>query len=276
MPTRSGRETYDAAAAAAGAFFGVTFLPAEAAAGRTFDPSRPFDPKYQLGQDAAHADAFFRDHYLGAEGADPDAWRRIDSTWLAGAADFALQLDSDTNNTSLALAFELPDGRVLLFPADAQVGNWESWHVDGDRRPRVWKAGGKAVTAEALLQRTVLYKVGHHGSHNATLREKGLEMMTDGSLAALVPVDVYIAHEKKRWTKMPFDPLMSRLGEKTQGRLVQVDQPGNGLVNGGKGSAAAKAFAKQLTVSTKQITVEGPREAKVQRPLYVEYSVPPV
>ena len=59
-------------------------------------------------------------------------WRRIDGDWAAGAAAFALQLDSDTNNTSLALAFELPGGRVLLFPGDAQVGNWESWHADSD------------------------------------------------------------------------------------------------------------------------------------------------
>ena len=68
------------------------------------------------------------------------------------------------------------------------------WDVDNGKRQ---------VTAEQLLNRTVLYKVGHHGSHNATLREKGLEMMTDADLVAMVPVDVYIAHEKKRWTRMP-------------------------------------------------------------------------
>jgi hypothetical protein len=33
------------------------------------------------------------------------------------------------------------------------------------------------VKAEDLLERTVLYKVGHHASHNATLRQKGLELM---------------------------------------------------------------------------------------------------
>jgi len=37
----------------------------------------------------------------------------------------ALQLDNDTNNTSVALAIEFTDsGKVLLFPADAQVGSW--------------------------------------------------------------------------------------------------------------------------------------------------------
>ena len=60
----------------------------------------------------------------------PDlSWRRIDDNWLSVADNLALQLDSDTNNTSLALAIELsPGGKVLLFPGDAQVGNWLSWH----------------------------------------------------------------------------------------------------------------------------------------------------
>ncbi len=55
------------------------------------------------------------------------AYRSISNDWTDAADVLALKLDSDTNNSSLVLAFELPDGRVLLFPGDAQVGNWESW-----------------------------------------------------------------------------------------------------------------------------------------------------
>ena len=58
---------------------------------------------------------------------DTDDWRRIDSDWRLSSARLALQLDDATNNTSLVLAFELADGRVLLFPADAQIGSWRSW-----------------------------------------------------------------------------------------------------------------------------------------------------
>ncbi len=57
-----------------------------------------------------------------------DEWRRIDRDWLGAAEQLALKLDSDTNNTSLVLAFAFgskTDPRVLLFPGDAQVGNWE-------------------------------------------------------------------------------------------------------------------------------------------------------
>ena len=90
-------------------------------------------------------------------------------------ADLALQLDSLTNNTSLALAIErIADGRVLLFPADAQQGNWLSWHKLEWQRERRRRGGRPAtVTAADLLDRTVFYKVGHHGSHNATAKRRG-------------------------------------------------------------------------------------------------------
>ena len=39
-----------------------------------------------------------------------------------------------------------------------------------------WAGEGQAQGYSAdLLHRTIFYKVGHHGSHNATLRERGLE-----------------------------------------------------------------------------------------------------
>jgi hypothetical protein len=69
-------------------------------------------------------------------------------------------LDSSTNNTSLVLAIELREsGKVLLFAADAQVGNWLAWQD-------LQFADGKevAVTNADLLARTVFHKVGHHGS----------------------------------------------------------------------------------------------------------------
>jgi hypothetical protein len=38
------------------------------------------------------------------------------------------------------------------------------------------------------LKRTNFYKVGHHGSHNATLKEHGVDQM-DALKAAIIPVD---------------------------------------------------------------------------------------
>ena len=234
----------------------------------------PFDKKYRITWDAARELEFFQDLYFGAGGEED--WRRIDGEWAAGAAAFAMQLDGDTNNTSLALAFELPGGHVLLFPGDAQVGNWESWHADSSGKPRVYaeKGSDRRVTAEALLNRVVLYKVGHHGSHNATLRAQGLEMMPDRNLTALVPVDAYVAHEKKRWKKMPFNPLMDRLGQKTEanGLLVRADQG----VDGGRKALVGDGVVVTIQDADEEFAdeagdfdVEG-KSGKVKRPLYVD------
>jgi hypothetical protein len=69
----------------------------------------------------------------------------------------------------------------------------------------------------------VLYKTGHHGSHNATLKEKGLEMMKNLEIA-MIPVDHAMAL-KKRWGKMPLENLEQSLKEVTKGRVLRIDQP---------------------------------------------------
>jgi hypothetical protein len=180
---------------------------------------QPFDKWFRMTEEEAWEQDFFAEHY-GFEGEGGDEWRRIETDWLGVAGRLALQLDSHTNNTSLALAFELsPFGRVLLFPGDAQVGNWQSW---GEQRWHV-KEGGetRTVTAADLLAQTVLYKVGHHGSHNATLRERGLELMSSRELTAMLPVHRTTAR-KMDW-KMPFPTLYRRLLEKTKGRILDLE-----------------------------------------------------
>ena len=53
------------------------------------------------------------------------------------------------------------------------------------------------MTGPDLLACTIFYKVGHHGSHNATLKAKGLEMMKSLKTAA-IPVDQVVA-KKMSW-----------------------------------------------------------------------------
>ena len=149
-------------------------------------------------------------------GRPDEPWQKLDFESILKLERLALALDGDTNNTSLALAFELGNGGpVLLFPADAQVGNWISWQ-DAE-----WKVGAKKVKMDDLFARTVLYKVGHHGSHNATMKEHGLEKMTHRDLIALIPVSKAMA-KKKKW-KMPFEPLHRRLLARTRGRVLLAD-----------------------------------------------------
>jgi hypothetical protein len=183
--------------------------------------SFPFDRLYQVSMQAAKADPFFQENYFE----DVQDWRRIDGDWLEYACNLALRLDADTNNTSLALAIELlPSGKVLLFPADAQAGNWLSWH--GHAWHHENELDGRLTVAD-LLRRTVVYKVGHHASHNATLRERGLEVMESPELVALLSVDEETARKPKEgcpegWD-MPFPPLLARLTQKTRGRVVRSD-----------------------------------------------------
>jgi hypothetical protein len=214
-PSARDKETYGLAL---GGF--QMFMDGVGTALREADSGRPFDQQYEIPFDyAAQAPEleFFRQHYWQADNAAPDKWRRIDSDWLGGSTELALQLDSLTNNTSLVIAIELASSDVLLFAADAQVGNWLSW------QEREWTVGGKTVTGPDLLKRTILYKVGHHGSHNATLKEQGLEQM-ERLRVAMIPVDQEMA-KKKRWNHMPLDDLVIALNQRAKGVVLRVDKP---------------------------------------------------
>jgi hypothetical protein len=140
---------------------------------------------------------------------------------MRGFGQLALDLDSDTNNTSLVLAFEfVKTGEVLLFVGDAQVGNWKSWEKVSFQVP------GRAtpLPAHDLLNRTVFYKVGHHCSHNATLRNGGLELMTREDLVAFIPLDQETAEKQgKTGWEMPAPPLFKALKEKAKQRVVISD-----------------------------------------------------
>ncbi len=183
------------------------------------DPTfSPFDAMQSIPMNVARELPFFRQRYWGnsvAPATDAPAWRRIDDETLQDATELALQLDSYTNNTSLVVAFELPDQRVLLFPGDAQIGSWLSW------KNLEWRTGNRLVTGPDLLKRTAFYKVGHHGSHNATARASGLEEMAQLKMA-MIPVD----HDealKKHWDRMPLPNLVDALNEQTKKQVLRAD-----------------------------------------------------
>ena len=209
----------------------------------------PFETRLHIPTVRAQHLPFFEQHYFGEVHDDSvmyfprntktsklpsnlairdQSWRRIDTTWLDTSETLALALDAATNNTSLVIAIQvIATGEVLLFPGDAQAGNWLSWQdlawppLDpSDKNDKKVKR----ITGPDLLARTVFYKVGHHGSHNATLGDKGLELMTDEALTAVIPVDHDMA-VKKRWGKMPLEQLVARLKQKTKGRILRIDDP---------------------------------------------------
>jgi len=204
----------------------------------------PFSRRHVIPLDQALADAragdFFREYY-GEENVAIDeasdgqeiprnaGWRRLTADDAADAGALALAMNNATNNASLVLAFELSKGgKVLLFVGDAQAGNWRSWSEGA------FDDDGTEVTAEDLLGRTVLYKCGHHGSHNATLKGKAgskeacLAIMAQGKHAAefvamITAVEKW-AHQKPKpaWNH-PLPAIKQALLKKANGRVLQTD-----------------------------------------------------
>jgi len=80
----------------------------------------------------------------------------------------------------------------------------------------------KEIKPKDLLERTVLYKAGHHGSRNATLK-RDLEAMNSPDLVAMIPVDEEWARDKKGW-KHPAEKLLKSIREKTGGRIIRADE----------------------------------------------------
>jgi hypothetical protein len=234
----------------------------------------PFDQRFRLDESDSLGGAA-RKRYMDSDA----AWRRIDGDWLQSAGSLALQLDSITNNTSLAFAIErISDGKVLLFPADGQLGHWLSWH-DAKVKWTVPDRRG-AVTASDLLRETVFYKVGHHASHNATAKDKGLEMMTrTNELVAFIPVDRQVALKRNpqgSW-QMPALGLYRRLLEKCQGRVLRSDlgwaddakNAANPEVEEGLKKIADEGTWKEYRKA--QQAVEG-KNVKVDR-LFIDYTL---
>jgi beta-lactamase superfamily II metal-dependent hydrolase len=194
-------------------------------AGEAVEAHQPFARRFRIPENERNASdhaEFFRTHL------DGDEWRRIDHEWLRTAETIALRLNDEVNNTSLVIAIELPQSqRVLLFVADAQRGNWVSWD-DGS-----WTDDdGLEVTTSDLLERTVFYKVGHHGSHNATLdgdadsEYPSLGWMAQGAFAeefvAMIPANEVWANDVADWTH-PLPSIRDALMAKAKGRVFQTN-----------------------------------------------------
>jgi hypothetical protein len=217
------------------------------------ESGRPFDGGQGIAVEVARQYDFFQTLY-GFTPDHPEAFRSIDDLAYDTLGQLALRMDNYINNTSLVLAFQLPSGRVLLFPGDAQGGNWKSW-ADIDKPLEFEK---EKTDAHQLLAQTVLYKVAHHGSHNATPKTYGLELMTHPDLRALVPVDHAIA-KAARYGEMPLVAIMNALKDRTHGAVFRSD----GVVDD-----APKALFRFTNKTLNIKTTKGGKP--IPRPMYCE------
>ena len=145
--------------------------------------------------------ADFMNAYSGIDLADIQ--ERLEELGREGSLLAASILSSSVNNTSLVLAIEYGDA-MLLFPGDAQWGTWELM-LANDRNRR-------------LLERTSFYKIGHHGSHNAT---------PVSFVNACLPSGVWSAASVRTrgdWD-IPRAELLEQLTELAPGRVFRSDEP---------------------------------------------------
>jgi hypothetical protein len=102
-----------------------------------------------------------------------------------------------------------------LFVGDAQWGNWENFLYGG----AFGTAGHTEMTKQAkqILNNIDFYKVGHHGSRNATPKDAVAEMMRLGcACMCSTQLDAY--------NEVPREPLIQALSERMDGKLARSDQ----------------------------------------------------
>jgi hypothetical protein len=104
-------------------------------------------------------------------------------------------------------------------------------------------------TATQLLNRTRFYKVGHHGSHNATLDKLGLALMTRDDLVAAIPTDEELGKKQGGKWQMPNPRVREALMERTKGRIMRNDRryKGEGLPDDPELKTADPSFLQKLT-----------------------------
>jgi beta-lactamase superfamily II metal-dependent hydrolase len=188
------------------------------------DPAREFRARDPEDPEAAKIKPVdFAEAAADVDGAQPDM--------LAAAA---IKIDKFLNNQSLVVLFTF-GGKKLLFVGDAQAGNWEHWLYRTDEPNRdPTKLGDLADESRELLANVDFYKVGHHGSTNATPIQ-AVEAIGGGRPAASIIAmcstekGVYGNPDPAKGTEVPRVPLMDALADKCaliRSDAIEVDGAG--------------------------------------------------
>jgi beta-lactamase superfamily II metal-dependent hydrolase len=122
--------------------------------------------------------------------------------------------DKTLNNQSLVILFSFK-GKNLLFVGDAQWGNWENFLYGGAfGTPGHTKMSDKATQ---ILNNIDFYKVGHHGSRNATPKDAVAAMLRLGCACMC-------STQLGAYNEVPREPLMQALSKQMDGKLARSDQ----------------------------------------------------
>ncbi|QCB97931.1 hypothetical protein E5206_14245 [Arthrobacter sp. PAMC25564] len=124
-----------------------------------------------------------------------------DASELLAAASI---LERSVNNTSIYFVLDV-DGTRLVFVGDSQQGAWD--HVLQD------------PAARALVSAPAFYKIGHHGSHNATPREYATNAIGNQGTYAMLPYG-----KVEQWGDIPNENLLTALTT-MNAHIVRADAP---------------------------------------------------
>jgi len=167
----------------------------------------------------------------------------------------AKTLDNFLNNQSLVVFFTFA-GKKLLFAGDAQGGNWEYWMFGGtpQKAPSVDQIDKNSAS---ILSHLDFYKVGHHGSTNAT-PVSAVETM-GGDFASMCSTQEDSFGSVANDSEVPRGPLLDALRKKST--IVRSDQFAITLT--GSEVPAIKGAPKQLPK---------PKRGRFERgPIYIDY-----
>lgn len=160
-------------------------------------PSKWLIPPGRLAQETAA----FRE--IGFSAADEE---RLKQKVGVPLDDLAFALDQVVNNTSLVTLF-IFRGRYLLFPGDAQWGNWRNLL--------------ESESPDDILPLIDFFKVAHHGSINATppevIDKMGMGKMGEGKFGAMVSTEI------KTFNRVPLPALLTAIDTKSGRRIVRSD-----------------------------------------------------
>lgn len=145
-------------------------------------------------------------------------------------------LDDVLNNTSLILLFEIGDQK-LLFPGDAQ---WENWSY-ALNHPQEKDRNKK------LLQGSTLYKVGHHGSRNATPKSLW-NLIESKSLLSVLSTKPDRHGEIDRQTEVPRATLVEEL--RKYGRFFSTQDMGWSVSDKGEPPSRTFTFKPDYGIAT--------------------------
>ena len=180
---------------------------------------------------------------------------------LAAAAS---KIENFLNNQSLVVLFEF-GGKKLLFAGDAQAGNWEYWLFKMSEPIKdPTKAGDIVEESKELLQTIDFYKVGHHGSTNATpiqMVETAIDRPAGSKgFVSMCSTEDDVYGNRDKSTEVPRTLLMDALG---------------------KGSCLVRSDAIAISIKDPKLSVAAREGVKLPKPkvgkitktnLYLEYS----